>query len=177
MCVNAFYGLLVQNCTYPGRGVCSLLRAKGFKYVGSCLGLTVRLSWQFQRHGSVDGKNGARFEINFVFSEGLCLNKWTSPKISCSERTAHHPSWHMVRHIGVCLSFQQILARFLKCSPQMTGQSIYIIQYCTWTWRWEINSSKRLPEALRSHENSAKHTRWTFSDFVVLFIGFRRNIV
>ena len=29
----------------------------------------------FQGHGSVSGKNGARFEINFVFNEGLCLNK------------------------------------------------------------------------------------------------------
>ena len=33
----------------------------------------------FQGHGSVRGKNGARFEINFIFNEGLCLNKWTSP--------------------------------------------------------------------------------------------------
>ena len=29
----------------------------------------------FQRHGSVGGKNGTQFEMNFVFNEGLCLNK------------------------------------------------------------------------------------------------------
>ena len=29
----------------------------------------------FQGHGLVGGKNGTRFEMNFVFNEGLCLNK------------------------------------------------------------------------------------------------------
>ena len=43
------------------------------------------------------GKNGARFKFDFVFNEGMCLNKGTSPRMSCLGRTAHHPSWHMVR--------------------------------------------------------------------------------
>ena len=29
----------------------------------------------FHGHGSIGGKSGARFEMNFVFNEGLCLNK------------------------------------------------------------------------------------------------------
>ena len=62
--------------------------------------------------------------------------------MSCSGRNAHHPSWHMVGQVGVCLSFQQIIARFSKRTPQNDGSnyiqiqwtssfppSIYIIQY------------------------------------------------
>ena len=29
----------------------------------------------FQGHGLVGGKNGTQFEMNFVFNEGLCVNK------------------------------------------------------------------------------------------------------
>ena len=62
--------------------MCSLLRAEGFTWippVGHILVLVPRFDREFvmtfQGHGSVRGKNGARFEINFVFNEGLCLNK------------------------------------------------------------------------------------------------------
>lgn len=51
----------------------------------------------FQEPGSVRGKNGARFEYNFVFNDRRCLNKGTSSRMSCSERTADHPSWRIVR--------------------------------------------------------------------------------
>ena len=54
----------------------------------------------FQEHGSVRGKNGTRFEYNIVFNDCWCLNKGTSPKMSCPGRTAHHPSWHIVHEVG-----------------------------------------------------------------------------
>ena len=73
---------VVQNCTWPGGGVCGLLRAKGFPWIspaGHILVLVPRFDREFvptfQGHGSVGGKNGTRFEMNFVFNEGLCLNK------------------------------------------------------------------------------------------------------
>ena len=63
-------------------GVCGLLRAKGFPWIspaGHILMLVPRFDREFvptfQGHGSVGGKNGTRFEMNFVFNEGLCLNK------------------------------------------------------------------------------------------------------
>ena len=43
-----------------------------------------------------------QFEFNFVFNEGLCLNKWTSPRMSCLEWNANYPSWHNVRQVSVC---------------------------------------------------------------------------
>ena len=62
--------------------MCGLLRAKGFPWnspAGHILVLVPRFDREFvptfQRHGSVGGKNGTRFEMNFVFNEGLCLNK------------------------------------------------------------------------------------------------------
>ena len=112
--------------------MCGLLRAKGVPWIspaGHILVLVPRFDREFvptfQRHGSVGGKNGTQFEMNFVFNEGLCLHKSTSPKIICPERTAHHPFCHMERQLSECLSFKQILARFLKCSPQMTGQILF----------------------------------------------------
>ena len=109
--------------------MCSLLRAKGFLCippVGYILELVSRFDCEFvmtfQGHGSVRSKNCTQFEINSVFNEGPCLKKCTSRRMSCSGRTAHHPSWHMVRQASVCLSFKQIVARFSKCFPQMTGQ-------------------------------------------------------
>ena len=90
-------------------GVCGLLRAKGFPRIspaGHILVLVPRFDREFvptfqghgsvggkngtrfemnfvfnefvptfQGHGSVGGKNGTRFEMNFVFNEGLCLKK------------------------------------------------------------------------------------------------------
>ena len=109
--------------------MCGLLRAKGFPWIPpvGCISVLVpsfdhEFAMTFQGDGSVRGKNGAGFEITFVFNESLCLNKQTSQRNSCSARTAHHPSWHMVRQVSVCLSFKQILTRFSKCSPQMMGQ-------------------------------------------------------
>ena len=62
--------------------MCGLLGAKGFSWIspaGHILVLVPRFDREFvptfQRHGSVGGKNGTRFEMNFVFNEGLCLNK------------------------------------------------------------------------------------------------------
>ena len=62
--------------------MCSLLRAKGFTWipsVGYIFVLVPRFDREFvmtfQGHSSIRGKNGARFEINLVFNEGLCLNK------------------------------------------------------------------------------------------------------
>ena len=62
--------------------MCGLLRAKGFPWifpVGHILVLAPRFDREFvmafQGNGSVGGKNGIRFEMNFVFNEGLCLNK------------------------------------------------------------------------------------------------------
>ena len=59
-----------------------LFRAKGFPWIspaGHILVLVPRFDREvvpsFQGHGSVGGKNSTRFEINFVFNEGLCLNK------------------------------------------------------------------------------------------------------
>ena len=87
--------------------MCSLLRANGLAWIppdGRILVLVPRFDREFvmtfQGHGSVRGRNGARFDINFLFNEDLCLNKLTFPRNSCSERTAHHPSWHMERHVS-----------------------------------------------------------------------------
>ena len=58
--------------------MCGLLGAKGFPWIspaGHILVLVPRFVPTFQRHGSVGSKNGTRFEMNFVFNEGLCLNK------------------------------------------------------------------------------------------------------
>ena len=62
--------------------MCKLLRAKGFTRippVGYILVLVPRFDIEFVMtflgHGSVRGRNGSRFEINFVFNAGLCLNK------------------------------------------------------------------------------------------------------
>ena len=59
-----------------------LLLAKGFPWispVGHILVLVPSFDREFvmtfHGHGSIGGKNGARFEMNFVFNEGLCLNK------------------------------------------------------------------------------------------------------
>ena len=138
----------------------------------------------FQWHGLLRQK-WCRFEFNFVFNEGLCLNKWTSPKMSCSGRTTHHPSCYIVRQVNVCLSFEQILVRFSKCLLKwwiklvfkISNLVIYIVQCCTSPSCWEINCSKRLSGAPRSHENTAKYTRWAFSDFTLIFAGSWGNIV
>ena len=62
--------------------MCGLLRAKGFPWsspVGHILVLEPSFDREFvmtfDGHGSIGGKNSARFEMNFVFNEGLCLNK------------------------------------------------------------------------------------------------------
>ena len=62
--------------------MCGLLRAKGFLLISPAVQILVLLPrfdrefvTTFQGHGSVVGKNGTRFEMNFVFNEGLCLNK------------------------------------------------------------------------------------------------------
>ena len=62
--------------------MCGLLRAKGFPWispVGHILVLVPRFDCgfvtTFQGYGSVGGKSGTRFEMNFVFNEGLCLKK------------------------------------------------------------------------------------------------------
>ena len=62
--------------------MCSLLRAKGLTWIPPVGHILVLVAWfdrdfvmAFQGHGSVSGKNGVRFEIKFVFNEGLCLNK------------------------------------------------------------------------------------------------------
>ena len=62
--------------------MCSLFRAKCFTWilsVGHILVLALRFDrvfvMTFQRHGLVRGKNGARFEFNSVFNEGLRLDK------------------------------------------------------------------------------------------------------
>ena len=62
--------------------MCGLLRAKGFPSmfpVGHILLLVPSFDSEFvmtfHGHGSIGGKNGARYEMNFVFNEGLCLNK------------------------------------------------------------------------------------------------------
>ena len=49
--------------------------------------------------------------------------------MSCSGRTAHHPSWHTARQVSVCLSFKRILAKFFKCSPQMMGQIAFKLDF------------------------------------------------
>ena len=97
-------------------------------------------------------------------------------------RTAHHPSWYMARQASVCFSSKRILARFSKCSPQMTGKIafkldfkcsnlfIYIIQYCKWTrqFLWEMASLPRscsmsrhatLPPTRRIHKTAARETK------------------
>ena len=60
--------------------MCGLLHAKGFPWfspVGHILVLAPQFDrgfvMTFQGHSSVRGKNGTRFEINFVFNKGLCL--------------------------------------------------------------------------------------------------------
>ena len=60
--------------------MCSLLWAKGFTWfptVGHILVLVTSFDREFvmtfQGHGSIRGKNGARFEINFVFN-GACVS-------------------------------------------------------------------------------------------------------
>ena len=62
--------------------MCILLRAKGFRWispVGHILVLVPRFDREFvttfQGHDLVGNKNGTRFEMNFVFNEGLCVNK------------------------------------------------------------------------------------------------------
>ena len=65
------------------RCVCFFLRAKGFPWispVGHILELVLGFDREFvtipfQGYGSVGGKNRTRFEVKFVFNEGLCLNK------------------------------------------------------------------------------------------------------
>ena len=110
---------------------------------------------------------GPDLNSTLFYNESLCLDKWPSPWMSCSGRTANHPSWNMVRQVSVYLSFKRILARFPKCSLQMTDRDsfkfdfnfsnlvIFIIPSSTWTSHWEINRSKWLSKALR-------HTRWAF---------------
>ena len=86
-----FYALLKNATTRSAgwyrtalsrEGVWGLLRAKGFPWIspaGHILVLVPRFDSEFvptfQGHGSVGGKTGTRFEMNFVFNEGLCLNK------------------------------------------------------------------------------------------------------
>ena len=63
---------MVQNCI---GSVCALLRAKGFPWpspVGHILVLVPRFDREFQT--TFQG-HGTRFEMNFVFNEGLCVNK------------------------------------------------------------------------------------------------------
>ena len=63
--------------------MCGFLRAKGFPWispVGHILLFMLRFDREFvtipfQGYGSVGGKNRTRFEVNFVFKEGLCVNK------------------------------------------------------------------------------------------------------
>ena len=58
--------------------MCCLLGAKGFPWIspaGHILVLVPRFDREFQGDRSVGGKNGTRFEMNFVLIEGLCLNK------------------------------------------------------------------------------------------------------
>ena len=62
--------------------MCGLLLAKGFPCippVGHILVLVPSFDREFvmtfHGYGSIGGKNGARFKMNFVFNEGLCLNK------------------------------------------------------------------------------------------------------
>ena len=62
--------------------MCSLLRAKGFPWISPVVHILVLVPrfdrefvTTFQGHGSVHNKNGTRFEMNFVFNEGLCLIK------------------------------------------------------------------------------------------------------
>ena len=62
--------------------MCRLLGTKGFPWispVAHILVLVPRFDREFvptfQGDRSVGRKNGTRFEMNFVFNEGLCLNK------------------------------------------------------------------------------------------------------
>ena len=58
--------------------MCRLLGAKGFPWislVGHILVLVPRFDRKFVPTFQVGGKNGTQFEMNFVFNEGLCLNK------------------------------------------------------------------------------------------------------
>lgn len=56
----------------------------------------------------------ALLDSTLFCSEGQCLSKLTSPRLSCSGRTANHPSWYLIRQVNVCLSFQLILERLSK---------------------------------------------------------------
>ena len=115
----------------------------------------------FQRHSLVGGKMAPDLKLT-LFSTKACvsikelLRKWAAQE---GPHIILFAVWW-----GRC--FKQILARFTKCSSQMTGQislkfdlKFPIIQWCTWTSRWEINRSKRRLEALRFLDNTAKHTR------------------
>ena len=58
--------------------MCGLLRAKGFPWISPArhiLVLVPRFDREFVPTFQGGGKNGTRFEMNFVFNEGLCLNK------------------------------------------------------------------------------------------------------
>ena len=62
--------------------MCVLLRTKGLPWISPVEHILVlvprfdrEFATTFQGHGSVGGKNSTRFEINFVFNEGLCLNE------------------------------------------------------------------------------------------------------
>ena len=58
--------------------MCGLLRAKGFPWIspaGHILVLVPRFDREFVPTRLCRRQNGTRFEMNFVFNEGLCLNK------------------------------------------------------------------------------------------------------
>ena len=57
-------------CTYPGRGVYSVLPWN--PPIGQILVLVPRFDREFVKI-FVRGKNGAGFEFKFVFNEGMCL--------------------------------------------------------------------------------------------------------
>ena len=81
----------LQNCTYPGGGACSLLRAKGFTIENSPSQanfiLVPRFDREFvmtlQRHGFSAAKMARDLNWTFIFNEDLCLKKWS--KFSDSE--------------------------------------------------------------------------------------------
>ena len=107
--------------------MCSLLRAKGSAWIppdGHILVLVPRFDREFVMTFQGRGRNGARFVIKFLFNEGLCLNKLTFPRNNCSERTAHHPSWHMVRQVSVCLSFKPNFSEVFEVLSSNDGSNI-----------------------------------------------------
>ena len=76
----------------------------------------------FQRHDLSAAKmapdlNSTLFSTKACVSTNELLREWVAQE--GSRRTAHHLSWNMVRHVSVCLSFEQILARFSKSSHQI----------------------------------------------------------